>query len=44
MSERICGRMGCRNDADGEAWIGDVKIHTCLECADERGLRVRLYE
>ena len=44
MSDKICGALGCRNDADGEAWIGNVKIQTCLACADEKDLVVRLYE
>jgi len=34
--ERICGRMGCRNDADGYTYVGDVKVYTCEECADEK--------
>jgi len=44
MSERICGALGCTQDAEGAAWIGDVKIHTCLNCADEHELVVTLYE
>jgi len=44
MTDRICGALGCTNDADGEAYIGDVKIHTCLPCADDKQFRVRLYE
>jgi len=42
--ERICGALGCTNDADGEAWIGDVKIHTCLACAYKNELNIKLYE
>jgi len=41
MTERICGALGCTNDADGVTPDG---IHTCLECADTNGVEVRLYE
>jgi len=40
-NERICGNMGCTNDADGVTPDGK---HTCLECADVHDLKVTLYE
>ena len=41
MSDKICGALGCRNDADGVTPDGE---HTCLDCADQHGLTVELYE
>jgi len=40
-SDRICGALGCHNDADGVTPDGK---HTCLECADANGVKVTLYE
>jgi hypothetical protein len=39
--ERICGALGCRNDADGVTPDG---THTCLECADANEMTVQLYD
>jgi len=41
MTERICGALGCTNDADGVTPNG---IHTCLACADANRDKVVLYE
>ena len=38
--DRICGALGCRESADGYTYQGDVKLWTCLECADEHGHKV----
>jgi len=39
--EKVCGALGCRNDADGVTVEGK---HTCLTCADKNGKKVVLYE
>lgn len=39
-TDRICGALGCHNDADGVTPDG---IHTCLTCADKNGEKVVLY-
>jgi len=39
--DRICGAIGCHNDADGVTPDGK---HTCLACADKNGWKVTLYE
>lgn len=41
MTDRICGALGCTNDADGVTPDGK---HTCLSCADANDTEVRLYE
>jgi len=40
-NDRICGALGCRNDADGVTPDGK---HTCLECADANREKVELYD
>jgi len=41
MTDKICGAIGCSNDADGVTPEGK---HTCLPCADKLGVKVTLYE
>ena len=39
--ERICGALGCTNDADGVTPAGK---HTCLACANANNLPVDRYD
>lgn len=41
MTDKICGALGCSNDADGVTPDGK---HTCLQCADKNDLKVMLYD
>lgn len=43
MSAKLCGAVGCCNDADGTTIDDGRTVHTCLECADKNGKRVELY-
>jgi Zn-finger protein len=36
-NERICGALGCTNDADGTVEHNHVEVWSCRECADKHG-------
>jgi len=35
--ERICGALGCTNDADGKVEHNNTTVWTCKACAQKQG-------